>query len=101
MCPQCDKTCDYWRLNETCTLTRVTYLFDNSATIFFAIFMSIWSVFYLELWKRRTVMLCYKWGLATYDKTAEHPRPNYLMMIQKTKVKVKTKVSQNAKFLTF
>lgn len=43
MCPQCDKLCDYWDLKETCTHVRITYLFDNETTVFFAIFMSFWG----------------------------------------------------------
>ena len=43
MCPICDVFCDYWRLNETCVHSRVTYLIDNPSTLFFAIFMSFWG----------------------------------------------------------
>ena len=45
MCPACDHFCDYWRLNETCLHAKTLFLFDNGATIFFAIFMSIWGEF--------------------------------------------------------
>lgn len=43
MCPLCDAVCDYWRLSSVCSLARATYLFDNGATVFFAIFMSLWG----------------------------------------------------------
>lgn len=43
MCPLCDTLCDYWELKETCMHVRITYLFDNSTTVFFAIFMSFWG----------------------------------------------------------
>lgn len=43
MCPQCDSSCDFWKLEETCIQAKVTYLFDNSFTIIFAVFMSFWS----------------------------------------------------------
>jgi len=43
MCPTCDYFCDYWKLEETCLHAKVTYLFDNSTTVFFAIFMSFWG----------------------------------------------------------
>lgn len=52
MCPRCDKFCDYWKLSEGCTYTKIQHFIDNPATIFFAIFMSIWGTVYLELWKR-------------------------------------------------
>ena len=34
---------------------RVTYLVDNKVTVAFAFAMCIWSVFFLEFWKRRQV----------------------------------------------
>lgn len=43
MCPLCDAVCDYWRLTTVCSLARATYLFDNGATVLFAIFMSLWG----------------------------------------------------------
>lgn len=93
MCPQCDKTCDYWRLSETCLLTKVTHLFDNPATPIFAIFMSFWATLYLELWKRRSAALSHRWGLTEWDRTAEHPRPGYLTLLAKaTFCQIKQKV---------
>lgn len=52
MCPRCDKYCDYWKLSEGCTYAKIQHFIDNPATIFFAIFMSVWGTIYLELWKR-------------------------------------------------
>ena len=43
MCPQCDKFCSYWELKDSCFLVKLTYVFDNFATIFFSIFMCIWG----------------------------------------------------------
>ncbi|XP_033214628.1 anoctamin-5-like [Belonocnema kinseyi] len=94
MCPQCDKTCDYWRLSETCLVSKITSLFDNPATLAFAIFMSFWSVLYLELWKRKSAELSYRWGLVGFDRSAEHPRPKYLKALANIKFfKVKEKVN--------
>ncbi|XP_046590549.1 anoctamin-5 [Neodiprion lecontei] len=94
MCPQCDKRCDYWRLNETCLLTKVTYLFDNPATPVFAVFMSFWTTLYLELWKRRSVELSHRWGLIEWDRSSEHPRPGYLSLLAKaTFFRIKQKVN--------
>lgn len=94
MCPQCDKTCDYWRLSETCLLSKITSLFDNSATLAFAVFMCFWSVLYLELWNRRSAELSYRWGLVDWDRAAEHPRPQYLKALSKTKFfQVKEKIN--------
>ncbi|XP_058804828.1 anoctamin-4-like isoform X2 [Phymastichus coffea] len=94
MCPQCDKTCDFWRLSETCLLTRITYLFDNPAIVYFAVFISVWSVFYLELWKRRAAELSYRWGLGQWDRTADHSRPQYLSTLANIKIfRVKEKIN--------
>ena len=43
MCPQCDTFCPYWPLKDSCFLVKLTYIFDNFATIFFSIFMCIWG----------------------------------------------------------
>ena len=43
MCPMCDKDCDFWLLHSSCLYSRLTYVFDNYATVAFAVFMSIWG----------------------------------------------------------
>ncbi|GCC32128.1 hypothetical protein chiPu_0010588 [Chiloscyllium punctatum] len=43
MCPMCERNCSYWMLNESCVYAKLTYLFDNGGTVFFAIFMAIWG----------------------------------------------------------
>lgn len=45
LCPLCDKACSYQRLYDSCLFARLTYLFDNPSTVFFAIFMSFWGKF--------------------------------------------------------
>lgn len=50
MCPICDTFCDFYRLNDTCTHARVTYLVDNPSTLFFAIFMSFWGELLIAPW---------------------------------------------------
>lgn len=51
MCPFCDYFCGLWNLGDTCLYARITYLFDNASTVFFAIFMSLWgkTIRYLNL----------------------------------------------------
>lgn len=44
MCPLCDKSCNFWSLSMACMHIKVTYLFDNKATVFFAVFMSFWGM---------------------------------------------------------
>lgn len=78
MCPQCDGHCDFWKLTEACNYSRITYMFDNDVTIAFAMFMSFWSIVYLEMWKRYSAEMTYDWGLFGYDVNSEYPRPEYL-----------------------
>lgn len=41
MCPLCDKWCDYWNIKETCIQAKITSLFDNPMTVFFAVSLII------------------------------------------------------------
>uniref|UniRef100_A0A6Q2X7I7 Anoctamin n=1 Tax=Esox lucius TaxID=8010 RepID=A0A6Q2X7I7_ESOLU len=63
MCPLCDRACDYWQLSSECGTARTSHLFDNPATVFFAIFMSVWVAMFLEQWKRRQITLNHSWDL--------------------------------------
>ncbi|XP_016951915.1 anoctamin-6 isoform X2 [Drosophila biarmipes] len=85
MCPQCDRSCDYWRLNETCTSSKFNYLIDNKSTVVFALLMSIWAVVYLEFWKRYSAGLVHRWGLTGFTHHVEHPRPQYLAKISRSR----------------
>ncbi|KAI4465733.1 ngep-related [Holotrichia oblita] len=94
MCPLCDHWCDYWDLKETCMHSRITYLFDNPTTVFFAIFMSFWGerseIFYntalfLEMWKRYSAEITHRWDLTGFDIKEEHPRPQYLARLAHVK----------------
>ncbi|KAK9737785.1 Calcium-activated chloride channel [Popillia japonica] len=87
MCPLCDHWCDYWDLKETCTHSRITYLFDNATTVFFAIFMSFWAALFLELWKRYSAEITHRWDLTGFDIKEEHPRPQYLARLAHVKRK--------------
>ncbi|CAH0404483.1 unnamed protein product [Chilo suppressalis] len=76
LCPLCDKACQYQTLSDSCLFAKLTYLFDNPATVFFAIFMSFWATTFLELWKRKQSILRWEWDLGgvVYD---EEPRPEF------------------------
>ncbi|RXM33518.1 Anoctamin-3 [Acipenser ruthenus] len=43
MCPMCERSSSFWRLSDSCVYAKVTHLFDNGGTVFFAIFMAIWG----------------------------------------------------------
>ncbi|XP_075867555.1 anoctamin-2b isoform X1 [Nelusetta ayraudi] len=88
MCPLCDGSCDFWRLSTACGTARASHLFDNPATVFFAIFMSLWAVLFLEHWKRRQISLSFSWDLTGIEEDEEHPRPKYeTVLLQKQQKK--------------
>uniref|UniRef100_A0A8C1KYD5 Anoctamin n=1 Tax=Cyprinus carpio TaxID=7962 RepID=A0A8C1KYD5_CYPCA len=100
MCPLCDRACDYWHLSTACGTARASHLFDNPATVFFAIFMSLWAAMFLEHWKRRQISLNYSWDLTGMEeeeeKAKEHPRPKYeTILLQKRQRKKKNTKNKN------
>ncbi|KZC10272.1 Anoctamin-4, partial [Dufourea novaeangliae] len=76
LCPNCDRVCSYQYLGESCIFSKLSYLFDNPATVFFAIFMSFWATTFLELWKRRQAVLIWEWDLQNVESD-EEPRPEF------------------------
>ncbi|XP_066905567.1 anoctamin-1 [Halyomorpha halys] len=93
MCPLCDKFCDYWDLEDTCFHSKITYLFDNYTTVFFAVFMSVWAVTFLELWKRYSAEMTHRWDLTGFDCQEEQPRPQYLARVERLKTRSKPKIN--------
>ncbi|XP_057692739.1 anoctamin-2 isoform X2 [Corythoichthys intestinalis] len=91
MCPLCDGVCDYWRLSTVCSLAKASYLFDNGATVLFAIFMSLWAACFLEHWKRRQMCLKHTWDLTSLEDEEEELRPEYEEALQEKKAKMKEK----------
>ena len=83
MCPKCDKYCSYWSLTSSCIYSKVTHLFDNEATVFFSVFMSIWATLFLEVWKRTQVRLGYEWGVHNMLEEYEAPRPQFLLTVRR------------------
>ncbi|GAB6023958.1 hypothetical protein CHUAL_008688 [Chamberlinius hualienensis] len=67
MCPICEK-CRCRKLVESCDIAKVSYLFDNNATVFFSIFMSFWSMIFLEFWKRYQFRIAWEWDLANFEE---------------------------------
>ncbi|XP_026871654.2 anoctamin-2b isoform X2 [Electrophorus electricus] len=97
MCPLCDRACDYWHLSTACGTARASHLFDNPATVFFAIFMSLWAVMFLEHWKRRQNSLNYSWNMTGMEEEEEHPRPKYeTILLQKRQKKRKNRKKNKA-----
>eukprot|EP00066_Takifugu_rubripes_P022578 XP_011611844.1 PREDICTED: anoctamin-2 [Takifugu rubripes] len=102
MCPLCDGACDYWHLSTACGTARASHLFDNPGTVFFAIFMSLWAVLFLEQWKRRQISLSFSWDLTGIEEDEEHPRPRYeTVLLQKRQRKQKKKKPRRKTELTW
>lgn len=82
MCPLCDVQCPYWKLHDACSHAAASRIFDNGATVFFAIFMSLWGTMFLEFWKRKEATIQYKWDLTNFVSEEEPPRPEYLSKLE-------------------
>ncbi|CAL8374160.1 unnamed protein product [Arctogadus glacialis] len=89
MCPLCDGVCDYWRLSSVCSLAKASYLFDNGATVLFAIFMSLWAACFLEHWKRRQMCLKHSWDLTSLEDEEEEVRPEYESALKEKRQKIR------------
>eukprot|EP00055_Hartaetosiga_balthica_P010211 m.42879 g.42879 ORF g.42879 m.42879 type:complete len:915 (+) comp7082_c0_seq1:71-2815(+) len=76
MCPLCDSGCEPWNLSTVCDAWGQSYWFDNEATIFFAIFMSLWGSVFIDFWKRRNAELIYEWDVMDFDDE-EPNRPQF------------------------
>uniref|UniRef100_A0A9J7X6A7 Anoctamin n=1 Tax=Cyprinus carpio carpio TaxID=630221 RepID=A0A9J7X6A7_CYPCA len=87
MCPLCDRVCSYWNLSTACGTARASHLFDNPATVFFSIFMSLWAAFFMEHWKRRQMCLNYEWDLTGFEDEEDHPRAEYEFRIMQKSLK--------------
>ncbi|XP_060101233.1 anoctamin-4 isoform X4 [Heteronotia binoei] len=77
MCPICDKYCPFMKLSDSCVYAKVTHLFDNGATVFFAVFMAVWATVFLEFWKRRRAVIAYDWDLIDWEEEEEEIRPQF------------------------
>ncbi|KAM9327575.1 anoctamin-4-like [Pholidichthys leucotaenia] len=77
MCPICDQYCPYLKLSDSCIYAKVTHLFDNGATVFFAVFMAVWATVFLEFWKRRRAVLAYDWDLIDWEEQEDEVRPQF------------------------
>ncbi|KAJ8687984.1 hypothetical protein QAD02_023779 [Eretmocerus hayati] len=96
MCPLCDHFCSFWNLKDTCFHSKITYVIDNSSTVFFTIFMSLWATLFLELWKKYSAEITHRWDLSSLDIQEEHPRPKYLARLAHVKKKKVNFVTNNA-----
>ncbi|XP_065300565.1 anoctamin-5-like [Dermacentor albipictus] len=77
ICPACNTTCPYEYLHNKCANSRMMYIFDNGATVGFAIFMALWATIFMELWKRRQSVLALQWNLNEVDRLTDVVYPEY------------------------
>jgi hypothetical protein len=68
------------QLSDACTDMKVSLMFNNYATIFYALFTAIWGVLFLEMWKRRQATLACEWDAVsdTWAASLDQPRPEYV-----------------------
>ncbi|XP_065837575.1 anoctamin-4-like isoform X2 [Oscarella lobularis] len=102
MCPPCDTSCDFYYLNETCYYAKAASLFDNTFTVIFTVIMCLWSIFFLEFWKRREVSLAVRWDVYGFEDLEERPRAAFEARAKEKKVnpvtdKLEGHVSQTTK----
>ena len=99
MCPLCNNgLCKKWPLHNSCLFTKITYLVDNPATIFFSIFMAIWTVLFIEFWKREQSRLQFEWDVVGFGKETEMIRPEFEL---KAKQKRKNSITGVSTFVHF
>ena len=75
LCPICEETCQPVTLKSTCFSRELGYIFDNTGSVFYAVFMSFWAVLFLEFWKRRAASLAEDWSCMDLAEI-EAPRPD-------------------------
>lgn len=85
LCPLCDQVCNYMKLSESCHYSKLSYVFDNPATVIFAVFMSFWATIFLELWQRKQIVLKWHWELSKADEDLD-TRPEYEASVKTTRI---------------
>ncbi|XP_070544484.1 anoctamin-4-like isoform X5 [Ptychodera flava] len=77
MCPLCNERCGYWLLYDSCIYTQMATIFDNQATVLFAVVMGLWATLFLEFWKRKQFEIQYDWDLFGFEDHEENCRPEF------------------------
>ena len=81
VCPVCAINCNYTQISDACMESKASFMFGNTTTILFAVFMSLWATIYLEMWKRYSAEISHKWDLSDFSSVDEYPRPEFLVRI--------------------
>ena len=80
MCAAC-LTCVPNKMADMCSSYKLARVFDNEATILFGVFMAVWSVTFLDFWKRIRASHVLRWnyrGTATTGETVGHKRSQFV-----------------------
>lgn len=80
--PSNSSECKDWFLHDSCLYSRITYLVDNPATLFFSIFMAVWTVLFIEYWKREQSNLQFEWDTIDFQKKIESVRPEFEIKVK-------------------
>ena len=73
---------------------QLTYIVDNPLTVFFSVFMAIWTVLFIEFWKRETSKLQFEWDAIDFEKKMQPIRPQFeLKVTQKKKNRITDVIS--------
>jgi len=89
MCPLCDSShCEFWALHNSCLYSKITYLVDNPATVFFSIFMAVWTVIFIESWKRKQSRLQFEWDITGFGKETEMLRPEFELQVPAESIRI-------------
>ncbi|KAK2842379.1 hypothetical protein Q5P01_012579 [Channa striata] len=71
MCPLCDNKCKVWQLSDTCAYAKMSMLFDNNGTVFFAMFTAVWATLFLAFWKRHRASYVCEWKVSDWCEEEE------------------------------
>ena len=65
---------------------KITYVVDNPLTVLFSVFMAVWTVLFIEFWKREQSKLQFEWDAIDFEKKNEPIRPQFELRVT-TKIK--------------
>ena len=84
LCPICDN-CPIEKLSSRCDTLKTGYIFSNWMTLIYTVFMSLWTVSFLVLWKRKAATLANDWGCVDLAEV-ETLRPEFCVKAPHKKV---------------
>ncbi len=78
ICRSCPSvTCKFKKLSHSCLFSKINTVFHHNFTVILALATALWSVLFLELWKRKQARLACKWDTIDLGYEYEPPRPEY------------------------